>query len=373
MNKIFWIAGENSGDIHTARVMKELNQKKINLHHFGIGGPLMQNEGLQPIFPFERFAVMGFAEVIEHLHFFWKVMRKIEKIFIHKSPDLVILTDYPGLNLRVAKLAKKNGIPVLYYICPQFWAWKVKRLEALKKFTDHIACILPFEKEYLDREEINSTYVGHPIAEELEIKISRQKFALHHSLDPKKQWISFFPGSRNIELKRILPILSDTTKYFSKEDHEIIFSCATSVDKKYFDKYIRDTRIIIIKKENHALMKHSDFLVVTSGTATLEAAYLGTPFVIIYKTGLISYLLGKKFIKIDMIGLPNIILKKRIIPELIQHQLNPKKLEKMIKSFLQKQEKYRSIKYELKKIHQILEKRSASKEVSEIILEMIDV
>ena len=178
MKKIFWIAGEKSGDLHSSIVLKELQLQNKEYQHVGIGGPLMRKFGLKPMFPFDRFAVMGFIEVVKHLFFFVNVEKKIRQLFRENPPDLVVLVDYPGLNMRIAQQASKLGIPVLYFISPQFWAWKFKRIFKLKKLTDHLAYILPFEGKYFDKFGVKSTYVGHPIAQEIEIKINKKDHKL---------------------------------------------------------------------------------------------------------------------------------------------------------------------------------------------------
>jgi lipid-A-disaccharide synthase len=174
--------------------MNHLNKEIPYIRHTGIGGSRMKAEGLKQLFPFERFAVMGFIEVLKHLRFFLQVEKAIKKQFRNEKPDLVILVDYPGLNLRIAKLACDFAIPVLYFIVPQFWAWKHNRVYQLKDYTRQIACILPFEEELLRIHNINATYVGHPIAEEINFELDRDGFARFYGLDPKKSWIGFDPG-----------------------------------------------------------------------------------------------------------------------------------------------------------------------------------
>lgn len=365
MKNIFWVVGDESGDLHVAHILAELNKQK-KLHHFGIGGSLMQKENFESIYPFDKFTVMGFFEVIQHLPFFLKVEKKIEEIFIQNPPDLVILVDYPGLNLRVAKIAKRLGLKVIYYISPQFWAWKYKRIDKLKRLTDHVIAILPFEKDIFDKENVKSTYVGHPIAEEIRCKLTKAEFAQKYKLDFNKKWIGFLPGSRKTEIKKMLPLYLDAIQYFNSEDFEFIVS-----HKQIQSDFQKIENITYIKSDTYELMKHSKLLAVTSGTATLETAYLGTPFIIVYKTSKISYLIGKKFIKIDKIGLPNIILDKIVIPELIQEKANGKNIAANLKKFLENESYQNEVSEQLQKIHKILGKKSASKETARIILEYI--
>lgn len=372
--KIFWLAGEKSGDLHASIVLQQLTKLKPDWQNFGVGGPHMQEFGFQPLFPFDRFSVMGFTEVIKHIIFFWKVENKIRNIFQKNPPDLVVLVDYPGLNMRIAKMAKKLNIPVLYFISPQFWAWKYKRVLKLKKYTDKIAYILPFEKKYFDRHQVNAAYVGHPIAEEIELKLDKEKFAEKYELDPEKAWLGFLPGSRNNEIKKMLPEYLKAMQEFNPEKYEFLLSKATSVDEITFNSMIDefDVHPRIICDDRYEMMKYADFMVVTSGTATIETAFLGTPFLIAYKTSKLSYELGKRFIKIGRIGLPNIVLNKDIIPELIQKEANGIDIAENINRFLQSEIEYKAMKKELAKIHEILQEKTASKEVAKIITDLID-
>ncbi len=368
--KIFWIAGENSGDLHTSKVISQLNRNNKNIIHFGIGGENMQKAGLTPIFLFERFSVMGFSEVLKHLFFYLKVEVKIKKIFKTNPPDLVVLTDYPGLNMRIAKMAHTSKIKVLYFICPQFWAWKHKRIFQLKKYTDYVAFILPFEKKYFEKENVKSSYVGHPVSEEIEIQMTKKDFAKDNNLNLNKKWLGFLPGSRDTEIKKMLPEYIKSISFFDPEKYEFLVSKAATVSDKLFHKTIenfKNQNIKIIKNHNYEMMKYCGFLVVTSGTATLETAYLGTPFLIVYKTSKISYELGKRFIKIKRVGLPNIVLDKDIIPELIQDEANGKSIHNKILEIINSKEKYNKISDALKELHEILGSKSASKEVAKII------
>ncbi len=372
--RIFWIAGENSGDLHASIVLKELTKRYNNIENFGIGGEKMKSHDFRAIYPFERFSVMGFVEVIKHLTFFAGVEKHIKDIFKSNPPDLVVLIDYPGLNMRIAKLAKSYNIPVLYFIVPQFWAWKFKRIFKLQKYTDHIAYILPFEGKHFSKNNITASFVGHPISEEIRIKLSREEFAKKSDLDLNKKWLGFLPGSRNAELKNMLPEFVNAIDMFDSNKYEFLISQATSVSTILFQRMINkaNMNIKIIKDMNYEMMKHCDFLTVTSGTATIETAYLGTPFIIVYKTSKSSYQIGKRFIKIDKIGLPNIVIEKDIVPELIQDDVNGKNIHSAITDILSDENKYNKISNELKALHDILGSKTPSTEVADIIGKMIN-
>jgi len=372
--KIFWIAGENSGDLHASIVLKEINKQISNIENFGIGGERMKSHGFKAIYPFERFSVMGFIEVVKHLTFFANVEKNIKNIFRNDPPDLIVLVDYPGLNMRVAKMAKSFNIPVLYFIVPQFWAWKYKRIFKLQKFTDQIAYILPFEGRHFSKHNIKASFVGHPISEEISIKLSREEFAKENNLDLNKKWLGFLPGSRDIELKKMLPVFIDTIKLFNKDNYEFLISQASSISAELFKEANEETdnKIKIIRNMNYEMMKHCDLLVVTSGTATIETAYLGTPFIIVYKTSNISYQIGKRFIKINKIGLPNIVMEKDIVTELIQDDVNEKNIYSKVTEILSDENKYNKISNDLEALHDILGSKITSKEVTVIIRKMLN-
>lgn len=372
--KIFWLAGENSGDLHASLVMHKLNEEIPYIRHFGIGGNRMRAEGLQQIFSFERFAVMGFVEVVKHLAFFMKVEKTIKDMLKKEKPDLVILVDYPGLNLRIAKIADDEKIDVLYFIAPQFWAWKHKRVFKLREHTRYVACILPFEEELLGIHNIKSSYVGHPIAEEISYELDRNAFARFYGLNPDKHWLGFFPGSRNNEVRTLLPIYLKTIERFDPNQYVFLFSKSRSVSHQLYteliDRYAL-TRPYIIDGYNYEMMKYCVFLTVKSGTTTLEAAYIGTPLVIVYVANRLSYEIGKRYVKLDKIGLPNIILEKKVVPELIQDEVTPQNISEQIKLHLSDQKLYESVKTELRKIHNLLGEKNTSKEVVKIIREML--
>jgi lipid-A-disaccharide synthase len=369
MKNVFWIAGEGSGDLHAANVIRALRERGYEAQHAGIGGPRMEAEGFISLFPFERFAVMGFAEVVKHLRFFLKVRKEIKRRFNDEEPDLVVLVDYPGLNLQVAKMADDLSIPVLYYICPQFWAWKHERVYKLRDYTRHVACILPFEKDLLDIHRINSSYVGHPIAEEITISLSREEFALKYGLDPSRKWIGFLPGSRQMEFEKMMPAYIEAMKRLDTSKYEFLISKAPAFSTKAFYDLLKRHQLqhaFVIGGDAYHLMKHSDVLAVTSGTASLEAAYLGTPMAICYRTSMISYEIGKRLVRIKRIGLPNIVLDENVVPELIQHDATGKRIARTLERLLQPHEQER-IRTRLTDLHALLGAKSASREVAELV------
>lgn len=374
LKNIFWVAGENSGDLHSSVVIKRLNERKKLFNHIGIGGYRMQREGFKPLFPFGKFSQMGFWEVIGKVPFFLKVESQIKKLLVNIKPDLVVLVDFPGFNLRMAKIAYELNIPVIYYICPQFWAWRHGRVSRLQSDTNVVACILPFEKELLDINRVYSVYVGHPIAEEIELEVDKETFASTFGLNPDKKWLGFMPGSRNAEINKMLPAFIDAVKRFDADKYEFLISKSHSVKNDLFWKQIpqqQRSRVSVVDGYIYEMMQYCHFMVATSGTATLEIAYIGTPSIIVYKTSQISYEIARKLIRVDKIGLPNIVMEKKIVPELIQSGVNGENIYKQVMSYLEDEDKYSEQISELKNIRECLSEKSASNEVADLIEKFI--
>ncbi|MCB5223551.1 MAG: lipid-A-disaccharide synthase [Candidatus Cloacimonadaceae bacterium] len=371
---IFWLAGENSGDLHASLVMETLNKDMPNLRHSGIGGARMQAFGLKPLMPFTRFNVMGFLEVAEHLGFFLKAEREIKSFLKKEKPDLAILVDYPGFNLRIAKIADELRIPVLYFICPQFWAWKHGRVRKLRGSVRHVACILPFEKELLDIHNVTSSYVGHPIAEEISYELDREGFARFFGLVPKSRWLGFFPGSRDNEVQKMLPIYLDAARELASQGFQILISKANSVSHQLFVELMEKhgfEGLAVIDGYRHEMMKYCELLVCTSGTATLEAGFIGTPLLICYKTSRISYWIGRHFVRIERIGLPNIILEKDLLPELVQNDCQAKTITREALALLDDPERMKMIRENLLTLRESLSEPKTSQEMLRVVKQLL--
>lgn len=370
MNKIFWIAGEKSGDLHASLVINQLNMQLSDCYNFGIGGDKMEAKGFKSIFPFAKFNVMGFAEVLKHLFFFVNIEYKIKKILKKEQPDLVVLVDYPGLNLRIAKIAKKMKIKVLYYICPQFWAWKHKRVYKIKKYCDFVCCINPFESHLLDKFSIDNMYVGHPVAEEISSKYDKETFKRKFSIPENKKIVGLFPGSRKMELENHLPIFYELIN--NNKDTYFILSISDKNFNEYFHSFSGFHNVTLINGNNYEIMKHADYCIAKSGTTTLELALFTTPFTIIYKANPFSVYIAKKIAKVKYIGLPNLIADKMVVKEFIQETVNLENLENEMNNYLNNFEENRLLVKELSKISHLLGDSSASKNVANKILSMLE-
>ncbi len=372
---IFWLAGEYSADLHAGLVMRALNSALPGLRHSGIGGARMQAEGLQPLYPFARFNVMGFAEVLGHLAFFRQVETGIRSFFREDPPDLAILVDHPGLNLRIARLASYLGIPVLYFICPQFWAWRPGRVNQLRDRVRHVACILPFEQRLLEAHNVPATYVGHPIAEEIDPKLDRAGFASLYGLDPAKRWIGFLPGSRDSVIRAMLPVYLEAVRELASQGFELLVSQARTVSPTLFRQLCGAAPVPglkVIATHRHELMRHCDLLVSTSGTATLEAAYIGTPQLICYKTSPLSFAIGRRLVRINRVGLPNLVLERDLLPELIQTACQPHSIVKVALGLLNDPDRLQTMRKELAPLRKMLSEPRASLEMTRLVKVLLD-
>ncbi len=380
MKNIFISVGESSGDIHAARVISALQKKETNLQFWGIGGNRMTDLGFDSIFPFQRFAIMGFVEVIKHLTFYQKVLKEIKSEFQKRRPSLVLLIDYPGLNFQIAKIAHQLQLPILYYITPQIWAWHKKRIYKIKKLVTKTAVIFPFEQELYQSIGADVEFVGHPIAEEIEFNLTKEKFINKYNLQNRsgarlkdKKWLAFLPGSRDVEIKKILPQLVKTISILSKRDkYQFLLSVADTVNKESFLEIIKPVRDkITLVTDTYELIKYSDIVISKSGTSTLQTGLIGKPLIIVYKSSFLSYLIGRYFVKIKHIGLPNIVLGKSVVPELIQNDVNPEQIIKEIDK-IENDKSYREqMLTELSQLQGLLGTKSASENVARICIELM--
>ncbi|UOD33802.1 lipid-A-disaccharide synthase [Deferribacteraceae bacterium V6Fe1] len=318
--KIFLIAGEESADIHGSNMIRHL-KKMADFSLYGTGGTRLKSLGQEQYFDINQMTIIGLDEILKKSSLIFNMFKTLKNKLIEKNPDLVILIDYPGFNLRFAKIAKKLGFKVAYYIAPQVWAWHYSRVKKIREYVELVLCILPFEEELFKKEGINAKYVGNPIIDNIMIKYkSKAEFKKDFSLD-KKITIGILPGSRRKEINNLMPEIIKAYETL-KDKYDFVLARASNVDKSLIEHYTQNTSIKVLDDKNYDVMKYSDLLWICSGTATLEAAILQTPMILLYKVGKITEFLGRIVIKTNFIGLPNIIADKQIIPELIQGEMN---------------------------------------------------
>ncbi len=333
--RLYIIAGEASGDLHGANLIKALFEEEKDLTIRAWGGDRMTQAGAELAKHYRDLAFMGFVEVLMNLKTILANLRFCKQDILAFKPDALILIDYPGFNMRIASWAHDNGIKVLYYISPQIWAWKKNRVFKLKKTVDRMFVILPFEKAFYKDYEMDVEFVGHPLLDEIaEFKknalvfddfISKNKLS-------NKEIIAVIPGSRKQEISKILPEMLKVRSSFP--DFQFVIGAAPSIDDSYYEDYIKDSDVSLIRDQTYSLYHHAKVGMVASGTATLEAALFNLPEVVCYKGSAISIAIAKRIIKVKYISLVNLIMDKELVIELIQDDLNKTNLESQLKLLL---------------------------------------
>jgi lipid-A-disaccharide synthase len=338
--RIYIIAGEASGDLHGANLLKELYKLDSSISVRAWGGDRMKNEGATLVKHISELAFMGFIEVLLNLSTILKNINFCKKDILEFKPDVLLLIDYPGFNLRIAQWAKKNGIKVHYYISPQVWAWKKSRVKIIKASVDKMYSILPFENDFYKQFDYETQYVGHPLLDEVEnfnqVRLTKDEFLNKNKLS-QVPIISILPGSRKQEIKVKLPIMLDAVK--SLKNYQIVIAGAPNQTAKMYEEFERQGCKIIFG-QTYDLLSNSEAAIVTSGTATLETAILNIPEVVCYKGSWISYFIARSLIKINYISLVNLIMDQQIVKELIQGECNPFKIREEL-DFLLNDKNYR--------------------------------
>ena len=374
MKKLYVIAGEASGDLHAANMMKSLkkNSREIEFRFWG-GDHMAAVEG-EPVKHIKDLAFMGFIEVVANLRTILGNIRYCKNDILAYKPDAIILVDYPGFNLRIAKWAKENGIKVIYYISPQVWAWKQKRVHEIKKVVDKMFVILPFEKSFYAQFDIEVEYVGHPLLDAIDQyqeKIQKIDLREKHNLD-ERPIIALLPGSRKQEVNTKLPIMLNSLKTF--EDYQFIVAGAPALEPEFYKPYMGSfDNIKIIHGATYDILSLATAALVTSGTATLETALFRVPQVVCYKGSSISYQIAKRLVKIDYISLVNLILNKEAVKELIQLECKPKNIKNELVKVLPDGEKFDQLSEDYSELIKILGKGGASEKVASGILNYLSV
>jgi len=336
--KYYLIAGEASGDLHGANLMKSILRNDPQAEFRFWGGDKMQSVGGTLVKHYRDLAFMGFAEVLLNIMTIRKNMIFCKKELVSFAPDVVVLIDYPGFNLRMAKFAHKKGMKVAFYISPTIWAWKQSRVYTVKKYVDRMMVILPFEKDFYARFDYQSDFVGHPLLDELaeEQLVTRKDFLKLNGLSDKPI-VAVLPGSRMQEIKKILPKMLVVASRFSK--YQFVVAGVRSVSEAIYAQ--QDATVIF--DQTHALLRHAEVALVASGTATLEAALLGVPQVVCYEASSVSYFIARLLVHIKFISLVNLILDREVVKELIQHEFSEKNLMAELHDLLENNERRKQI------------------------------
>ena len=366
--KILIVAGEASSDLHAAYLVKEIKLLLPSIEFFGLGGAKMQNQGVRLSANIVDLAVVGFLEVLKNIRKFKAIFKQLLQEIDKLNPCLAILIDYPGFNLRLAAELKKRNIPIVYYISPQVWAWGRNRINLIKKLIKHMIVIFKFEEELYKKEGIPVSFVGHPF-----LDIVRADSRLN--LPIEKTTFALLPGSRQTEVRRLLPVMLESAKIIRKKipNSQFLILRSSTVKKELFDQILANYKlpIYIFDDKTYQGLASSNFALIASGSATLESAILEKPFVLIYKVSWLSWLCLRAIIKIPYIGLVNIVSGRRIIEEFIQCGAQPKRIANYIIETLNNPQKMRNLKNELSRVKLFLGEKGASKRAAGIIVDLL--
>jgi lipid-A-disaccharide synthase len=369
--RYYIIAGEASGDLHASNLIASIKKLDDKAVVRAWGGDLMEKQGATIAKHYKDLAFMGFAEVILNLRTILRNLKYCKTDILAFKPDIIILVDYPGFNLRIARFANSKGFKVAYYISPQIWAWKKNRVHTIKKVVDKMLVILPFEKAFYQQYQVDAAFVGHPLLDALhQYNWQEQELFRKQNSLGNKPIIALLPGSRKQEVSRMLDVMLQLVPSFP--EYKFAIAKAPSLDKEYYQQFITTFDVAIIENQTYDLIKHAEAALVTSGTATLETALIGTPEVVCYRGNNLSYQIARRIIKVKYISLVNLIMDKKVVEELIQDDFNVGSLKKSLDGLLTNAKQRNKMLEEYSLLRQKLGGSGASSEAAKIIWGMIN-
>jgi len=368
--KYYVIAGEASGDLHAANLMKAIQQKDERAQFRVWGGNRMKAAGGELVKHYRDLAFMGFAEVIKNLPAILKNFSSCKKDIVTYKPDVLILVDYPGFNLRIAEFAKKSGLRVVYYISPQIWAWKQSRVKKIKKYVDKMIVILPFEQEFYHRKGLEVDFVGHPQLDALaEEKTTPKKEFFEKNLLEDRPIIALLPGSRKQEVAKTLSVMLEVMPYF--DEYQFVVAGVNTITSKFYRGIIGERPAHVLIGKTHDLLHYSEAALVTSGTATLETALIGVPEVVCYKGSKLSFMIARRVVKVKYASLVNLILNREVVKELIQHDLTKENLVKGLNNILRNTSDRKRLKTDYAELRKKLGEEGASERAANLIVDFL--
>ena len=371
------VTGEASGDLHGAKLIKATRDMCSDVDFFGVGGPRMSAEGCDVLIPGEELAVMGLVEVLGHFPVIWKAFQRLKRILqSDQRPDALVLIDFPEFNLRLARQAQRAGVPVLYYVSPQVWAWRRGRVKKIARVVNRLAAIFPFEPDLYQGEDIQVEYVGHPLLDEVDSTLERTDLLENLKIASGARVVGLFPGSRQTELKSMLETLVAAAQLIHKRRPDIRFLVPIAAGlppeeiRLRFPKELPIDFISSEKMSIYAIARACDAILTVSGTVTLQVALTGTPMAIFYKLSPLSYAIGKRLVRVDHIGLANIVAGKGVVREFIQNDATPENLADEALKLVEDEEYASEIRDGLASIQDRLGQPGCSERVARMLLEM---
>ncbi len=375
MKKVMIMSGEASGDLHGANLARELQKLDPSIVLYGVGSKHMRDAGVRMLADASEISVVGAVEVLTHLGAILKVLNRLKRFLEQERPDFLVLIDFPDFNIRLGKAAKKLGIPILYYISPQVWAWRKGRIKTIAALVKAMIVVFPFEVDLYKAAGVDVRYVGHPLTDVVQSPLSRIDARKQLGLDPEKRTVALLPGSRTKEITYLLPDMLAAGKILQKRfpDIQFVLPIAPTLSEGLIRTFTGKSGIVVklIDGRVYDVLRASDAAMVTSGTATLETGLMGVPMVIIYRLSSLSYYIGRMLIDIKHIGLVNIVAGEKIVPELVQHDATPEKIAAAMTEIMGNPENYKRIQNKLGGVRAQLGESGASGRVASIVLDFL--
>jgi len=378
MPKVLIVAGEASGDLHAAHIVRGVRERRPDVRFFGIGGQDMRAAGAEILIDSAELAVVGLWEVLAHRKTIVCALERMQDLLRTQRPELVVLTDYPDFNLRLAKTAKALGIPVLYYISPQVWAWREGRVRTIRERIDMMAVVFPFEADFYRRHGVPVRYVGHPlITEERPLERDRATIRKSLGLTDTDRVLGLYPGSRRSELRRLLPVILATAGQVRERLPQVKFllplaSTLSQADLEPWQTNIRELDIPVIRNRTPEVTTACDAIVTVSGSVTLEIALATTPMVIINKLAWLTWQIVRRMVKLEHVGLCNIVVGERLVPERLQHEATPEGITADLLPMLEEEDVNRSYRQRLARVRDILSTPPEDGNIVELTLSMLE-
>lgn len=372
--EIMVVVGEASGDAHGAQLVQALHRRDGGLKIYGVAGAELQKTRFETLFSVTKLTGMGLVELVGNLGNLWRAYALLKRALKQRRPNLLVLIDFPDFNLRLAKLAKSLQIPVLYYVSPQIWAWRKGRVRQIARWVDHMAVIFPFEPEFYARHGVTATFVGHPLLETVRAGSDRAATRSGMGLDPLKTTIALLPGSRRGEVSRHLPVMREAAARLARErDVQFFCVCANTIDATEVTAILQHPtlRVPVVKQNRYDAIHAADLVWAASGTATLETALLGTPMIIVYRLSWLTFMIARLLVRVEHIGMVNLIAGERLVPELVQDDVNPARIAAESRILLDDTQLRSGIIAKLTKLRERLGGPGAADRVADLALSMI--
>ena len=368
------VVGEASGDAHGAQLVQALHKRHAGLKVYGVAGERLQQTQFETLFSVAKLTGMGLVELAGNLGNLWRAYALLKRTLKQRRPNLLVLIDFPDFNLRLAKLAKSLRIPVLYYVSPQIWAWRKGRVRQIARWVDHMAVIFPFEAAFYERHGVKATFVGHPLLESVKAGADRTATLEQMRLDPSKPTVALLPGSRHGEVSRHLPVMHAAALRLSKESGVQFFCvCASTIDPREVAAALNDDllKVPIVQRDRYDAIHAADLVWTASGTATLEIALLGRPMIIIYRLSWLTFMIARLLVRVDHIGMVNLIAGERLVPELVQNDANAQRIVEESRVLLNNTQRRESIMTKLAQLRPRLGGPGAAEQVADLALAMM--